>query len=161
MEDRERMIEKPPRIKKRVLLMDDEEEIRVIVEEVLHYMGYEVEIAKDGKEAIERYQEAKKSQKTFDAVILDLNVQGGMGGREVIQKLFEIDPNVKAIISSGYSNDPIISDFKRYGFLGSLAKPYKIEKLHETLSGIVSEDNGKKGALIHHPLESNGHWMES
>lgn len=146
--------------KKRILLMDDEEEVRAIAEEVLQHIGYEVEIAKDGEEAIERYQEAIRSQRTFDAVILDLNIQGGMGGEEVIKKLFEIDPNVKAIVSSGYPNDPIISDFKQYGFLGSLSKPYKIEKLHETLSGIISKEYGRKGVTINHSLERMGHWIE-
>jgi DNA-binding NarL/FixJ family response regulator len=65
-----------------------------------------------------------------------------MGGKEAIKRLFEIDPNVKAIVSSGYSNDPVICDFKQFGFRGSLAKPYKIEKLHETISGIISDDTG-------------------
>ena len=143
-----RIIEKPLVGRGRVLLMDDEEEIRTVAEEVLRYIGYEVEIARDGAEAIERYREAKGSQLAFDAVILDLTVQGGMGGKETIKRLFEIDPNVKAIVSSGYSNDPVISDFKQYGFRGSLAKPYKIEKLHETISGIISDDYGKMRASI-------------
>ncbi len=154
------MIERHLKEKKRILLMDDEEEIQALVEEVLQNIGYEVEIAKDGEEAIERYQVAKRSQRTFDAVILDLNIQGGMGGEEVIKKLLEIDPNVKAIVCSGYSNDPIISDFKRYGFLGSLSKPYKIEKLHETLSGMISKEYRKKGLSRNDPFESSDQWIE-
>lgn len=154
------MIERHSKEKKRILLMDDEEEIQALVEEVLQNIGYEVEIAKDGEEAIERYQVAKRSQRTFDAVILDLNIQGGMGGEEVMKKLLEIDPNVKAIVCSGYSNDPIISDFKRYGFLGSLSKPYKIEKLHETLSGMISKEYRKKGLSRNDPFESSDQWIE-
>lgn len=154
------MIERHSKEKKRILLMDDEEEIQALVEEVLQNIGYEVEIAKDGEEAIERYQVAKRSQRTFDAVILDLNIQGGMGGEEVIKKLLEIDPKVKAIVSSGYSHDPIISDFKRYGFLGSLSKPYKIEKLHETLSGMISKEYRKKGLSRNDPFESSDQWIE-
>jgi PAS domain S-box-containing protein len=140
--EEKKIIEKPLAGRGKVLLMDDEEEIRVVAEEVLRYIGYEVEIAKDGEEAIARYREAIESQQAFDAVILDLTVPGGMGGKEAIKRLFEIDPNVKAIVSSGYSNDPVICDFKQFGFRGSLAKPYKIEKLHETISGIISDDTG-------------------
>ena len=146
--EEKRIVEKPLLGRGRVLLMDDEEEIRVVGEEVLRYIGYEVEIARDGVEAIERYREAKGSRQAFDAVILDLTVPGGMGGKETIKRLFEIDPNVKAIVSSGYSNDPVISDFREYGFRGSLAKPYKIEKLYETISGIISDNYGKMTASI-------------
>ena len=103
-------------------------------------IGYKVEFAREGAEAIEFYQKAKESAEPFDAVILDLTVPGGMGGKEAIQKLLEIDPKVKAIVSSGYSSDPIMSDFKKYGFRGVIAKPYKVRELSEELHRLITEE---------------------
>jgi len=123
--------------KGRVLVMDDEEVIRELLHDELTDIGYEVELAVDGAEAIEQYTKAKESGQPFDAVILDLTVPGGMGGKEVIEKMLEIDPSVKAIVSSGYSTDPIMSDFKEYGFSGVVAKPYKMEQLEKTLRSIL------------------------
>jgi len=123
--------------KGKVLLMDDEEAVREVVGEMLKMIGYEVEFAKEGAEAVEFYKKAKESAEPFDAVILDLTVPGGMGGKDAIQKLLEIDPGVKAIVSSGYSNDPIMSDFKKYGFRGVVAKPYKIGELSEELHRLM------------------------
>jgi DNA-binding NtrC family response regulator len=102
-------------------------------------MGYEIEFAEEGAEAIEQYKKAKETQQVFDVVILDLTVRGGMGGKEAIRKLVEIDPGVKAIVTSGYSDDPIMFEFERYGFKGALAKPYKIEKLIETVSRVMGK----------------------
>jgi len=101
--------------------------------------GYEVEPAKDGAEAIQKYTEAKTSGKPFDAVILDLTVPGGMGGREVIKELVEIDPAVKAIVSSGYANDPIMADYRNYGFSGVVTKPYVIKQMQETLRNVLAD----------------------
>jgi PAS domain S-box-containing protein len=123
--------------KGKILVMDDEEAVREVVGNMLKFLGYKVEFARDGTEAIELYKKAKESEKPFDAVILDLTVPGGMGGREAIQKLLEIDPKVKAIVSSGYSNDPIMSDFKKYGFRGVVAKPYKVKELSEELHKVM------------------------
>ena len=124
--------------KGRVMVMDDEEVIRKLLHDELTDVGYEVELTVNGAQAIERYRKAKESGQPFDAVILDLTVPGGVGGKEVIRKLLEIDPNVKAIVSSGYSTDPIMSDFKEYGFSGVVAKPYTIAKLEETLHSIIT-----------------------
>jgi CheY-like chemotaxis protein len=117
----------------RILVMDDEDIVRDVIGDLLKILGYEVEFAGDGMEAIEVYKKAKESARNFDAVIMDLTVPGGMGGKESIQRLLEIDPGVKAIVSSGYSNDQVMSDFKKYGFSGVVAKPYKIEELSEVL----------------------------
>lgn len=114
----------------RILLMDDEEAILESTGEVLRQLGYEVQTVKDGNEAISLY---KKAKKPFDLVIMDLTVPGRMGGKEAIKKLKEIDPEVKAIVSSGYSNDPIMAGFKKYGFCGVVAKPYKIKELSQVL----------------------------
>ncbi|GAI87157.1 unnamed protein product, partial [marine sediment metagenome] len=100
-------------------------------------LGYEVDFAKDGAEAIDLYEKAKQAAKPFDAIIMDLTVPGGMGGKEAIQKLIEIDPGAKAIVSSGYSNDPIMADHTKYGFCGVVAKPYQIKELGETLREVI------------------------
>jgi CheY-like chemotaxis protein len=100
---------------------------------MLKHIGYEVEVAKDGAEAIALYEQAQESQFPFNVVILDLTVPGGMGGKEAIEKLIELDPQAKAIVSSGYSSDPVMSNFREYGFSSVVSKPYKIEELREAL----------------------------
>lgn len=113
----------------RVLLMDDDERVRRITGAILQQLGYDVEFARNGEEAIERYRREKESGERFDAVILDLTVQGGIGGEVALRELHKIDPEVKAVISSGYIDHPVIKNFRAYGFLGAIAKPYTIEKL--------------------------------
>ena len=88
-------------------------------------------------EAIELFQKALELGHPFDALILDLTVRAGMGGKEAIRRLREIDPGVKAIVSSGYSNDPILADFKNYGFWGRIAKPYTAENLSRILADVI------------------------
>ncbi len=134
-----RRIEKPIMGKGRILLMDDEKYIRDIASEMLSNIGYKVITTIDGNEALLMYEEAKKMGQSYDAVILDLVVPGGMGGKEVIQKLIQIDPDVKAIVSSAYSNDPIMADWQKYGFKGVIAKPYKITELSEVLHNVLNE----------------------
>jgi PAS domain S-box-containing protein len=125
----------------RILLMDDEEMIRDVASKMLNKLGYDVECARDGDETITRYQQARNSDRPFSAVIMDLTIPGGMGGKETVQKLIEIDPAVKAIVSSGYSSDPIMANFKQYGFVGVVSKPYTIKTLSETVNTILSEKN--------------------
>jgi len=117
--------------------MDDEEAIRDMAREMLTLLGYDVDTAKDGEEAIELYHLAKDSDDPYTAVILDLTVPGGMGGQETILKLVEMDPKVKAIVSSGYSNDPIMSDHKKYGFSGVVPKPYTAGELSQILDLVI------------------------
>jgi len=131
------MVKKPQLGKRRILVMDDEQVVRYIAGEFLKHLGYEVELAEDGAEAVARYKKAQESQQPFDIVILDLIVPGGIGGKEVLAKLLEISPDVKAIVSSGYSNDPVFSDFKRYGFKGVLAKPFDLEGLSGNISEVM------------------------
>ncbi len=122
----------------KILVMDDEEIIRDMTKQLLGFIGYDVECAKDGVEAIELYKSAKANCKPFDIVIMDLTVPGGMGGEEAVTKLREFDNNVKTIVFSGYSNNPILSDYKKYGFDGVITKPFKIEEfnkvIHETMA---------------------------
>jgi len=125
--------------KGKILIMDDEDIIRDMAQELLSGMGYEVELAGDGVEALNRYQEARASGAPVDAVIMDLTIPGGMGGEEAIQKLLVIDPEVRAIVSSGYSNNPVMADYKKYGFSGVLAKPYKITELSAVLQSVMNE----------------------
>ncbi|GJQ58840.1 MAG: response regulator [Candidatus Scalindua sp. AMX11] len=126
-------------LEKRILVMDDKETIRNIVKEMLTYISCEVEVASDGEEAIALYTREKESGKPFDVVIMDLTIPEGMDGRETIKILKEIDPDVKAIVSSGYSNDPIMADFKKYGFSAVLPKPYRIEDLKKTLQKVTTD----------------------
>ena len=125
--------------KGKILVMDDEEIIRDVTGEMIEVLGYEVEFAKDGAEAIELYKKAKESAQPFEAIIMDLTIPGGMGGKETIQELIEIDPEIRAIVSSGYSNDPIMADYRKYGFCGVIAKPYKIKELGEILYKVITE----------------------
>ncbi|RPI52173.1 MAG: response regulator, partial [Deltaproteobacteria bacterium] len=123
----------------RILVMDDEASLRKIVRWMLEKLGYESEFAKDGAEAIEMYKAAMKSEMPYDAVILDLTIPGGMGGKEAINRLLEIDPGIKAIVYSGYSDDLVLANFQEYGFKGMMTKPFEFlslsKALHEVLEG--------------------------
>jgi PAS domain S-box-containing protein len=126
----------------RVLVMDDEASVRRTVGRMLGNLGYEPEFAKDGGEAIEMVKEAKEAKKPYDAVILDLTVPGGMGGKECITKLLEIDPGIKAIVSSGYSEDQVLSNFQEYGFKGMMPKPFKTRSLSKVLHDVLRGEKG-------------------
>jgi nitrogen-specific signal transduction histidine kinase/CheY-like chemotaxis protein len=129
----------PPIVKKRkILVMDDEDLVREIAGEMLEFLEYEAVSAEDGEEALDLYQSAMKSGNPVEVVILDLVVPTGMGGKECIQKLQEIDPNVKAVVSSGYSDDPVVANFQDYGFRGVLPKPYKINELRQILEKFIT-----------------------
>ena len=121
----------------KILIMDDDENILEFTGDILRHLGYSVEFAKEGREMIEIYERAMQSGQPFDAVIMDLTVAGGMGGKEAIQELLKLDPSVKAIVASAYFSDPVLSDFRRYGFSGALIKPYKVEDLSRELRNII------------------------
>jgi PAS domain S-box-containing protein len=130
-------IEKPLRGQGRILVMDDEEIVLEVLSRALTFLGYEVDLTKDGGQAIDKYAQAKESGRVYDGVILDLTVPGGMGGKETIEKLLKIDPQVKAIVSSGYSDDPILGNFEDYGFSGVITKPYKVSELSKILHEVI------------------------
>ena len=119
--------------KGKILVMDDEQMVREVLGKMLLTMGYEVESAQEGTKAIELYTRAQDTGDPFVTVILDLTVPGGMGGKEVMARLLKIDPQVKAIVSSGYSDDPVMANFQRYGFTDVIAKPYRISELDKVL----------------------------
>ena len=101
-------------------------------------MGFEAALAEDGSAALDLYRQAKESGQAFDAVIMDLTIPGGMGGKEAVQELLAYDPEAVAIVSSGYSNDPIMSNCEAYGFKGVIKKPYRIEELSDALRDLLS-----------------------
>ena len=125
--------------KGRVLLMDDEESVREAACEVLEYLGYTVVAAETGEEAIDLYKKALPED-PFEVVIMDLTVPGGMGGKEALSHLLKVDPQIKAIVASGYSTDPIMANYRAHGFKGVVAKPYSIEDLSRTLQKVLQEN---------------------
>lgn len=123
--------------KEKILVMDDEIIIRQVACEILGYLGYRAEACCDGNEAIDIYSQALQAGDPFDAVIMDLTIPGGMGGQQAIRRLLELDPHAKAIVSSGYSNDPIIAYYNEYGFKAYVVKPYRVEEFQETLWSVL------------------------
>ncbi len=123
----------------RILAMDDEPDVLDLLSAMLSEMGYQVDIASNGEQAIQLYKQAIEKSETYSAVILDLTVRGGMGGKETIGLLKEIDPNVRAIVSSGYANDPIVSDPTSSGFKATLPKPYRFVELATVLQRVLGE----------------------
>jgi len=121
----------------RLLVMDDEAALRKLLEAVLKKLGYQVETARDGAEAIALCENAKACGRGFDAVLLDLTVRGGMGGVEAAAKLKELDPALKLIVSSGYSDAPVIADFRKYGFDDVIPKPWKIAEVSQVFRRVL------------------------
>jgi PAS domain S-box-containing protein len=124
--------------KARILVMDDELLVQDIAEQMLDCLGHEALQAADGKEAIEIFNEHRKSGKPVDVIIMDLTIPGGMGGKDAIQEILKIDPEAKVIVSSGYSNDPIMADYQQYGFKAAIAKPFLLSDLNKTLTDVLS-----------------------
>ena len=124
-------------LKGRVLFMDDEEPIVQMASTLLQRLGFEVEVTRDGAETVQKFEAAHAAGRPFDLVVMDLTVPGGMGGREAIEQLRQIDPGVKAIVSSGYSSDPVLANYRAYGFRGMVAKPYKIDDFTRVLREVM------------------------
>jgi signal transduction histidine kinase/CheY-like chemotaxis protein len=123
--------------KGKILVMDDEKAVRDATGIVLHYIGYEVEFAMDGSEAIDLYKAAKEKGQPFSVVILDMNVTDGKGAKETIKELLQIDQQIKAVLTTGYTDDPVVSEFSKYGFCAAVAVPYDLEKMKEILSMLI------------------------
>ena len=126
--------------KQSILIMDDEPMIRDLIGYMLKNLNYKSEVCNNGEEAIEKFKKAREEGRPFDVVILDLTIQFGMGGKNTIRELLKIDPDIKAIVSSGFSFDPVIEHYKDYGFSLSLSKPYTIENLKTAMKEILSDD---------------------
>jgi PAS domain S-box-containing protein len=120
-----------------ILIMDDDEIIRDIAREILGHLGYRVALCTEGSQALEMYRKAMNTGEPFDLVIMDLTIPGGMGGKETMEKLLEIDHDVKGIVSSGYNNDPILASYRQYGFSGVIIKPYNITELGKVVHDLI------------------------
>ena len=125
----------------RILIMDDQKPILKMMSRMLNRLGYDTDCAIDGAQAFDIYKKAIQENNPFDFVILDLTIPGGMGGAEAIKKLRELDSNVKAVVSSGYSNDPIMSNYKEYGFCGLIPKPYTKDQMKNLIDSISKKAN--------------------
>ncbi len=125
----------------RILVMDDEKVIRDVVSRMLDRLGYEVVVTREGQETLNVYREALAKGEVFDLVILDMTIPGGMGGKETIRKLLKINPKVNAIVSSGYSTDAVMADYRSFGFAGLASKPFNLKELRKTISEVLN--NGK------------------
>ena len=135
----------------RVLVLDDEEAICMLVTCALEPLGYEVTETQDGLVALEKYADAMRSGRKYDLVISDLTMPGRMSGQEAIKRLRELDPDVRAIVSSGYANDPVMSRFQEFGFTGMIAKPYEIDALGRKVAEIMAQAPAQR--VIYHTFE--------
>lgn len=129
--------EVPHASRARVLVMDDEDSIRELVGEMLEHLGYEPTLTSDGEAAIRAFGDAQIDGRPFDAVIMDLTIPGGMGGKDAIVRVRQIDPSIRAIVSSGYADDPVMADYEAFGFSGVVAKPYTIRDLGRALDMLL------------------------
>ncbi|MBI5693950.1 MAG: PAS domain S-box protein [Verrucomicrobia bacterium] len=127
----------PDQLRGRVLFMDDEEPLRVMTRELLERIGLEVVVTADGGEAVREYAIARLSGRPFDLVVFDLTVAGGMGGAEAMREILKIHPEAKGIVSSGYSSDPVMANFRAHGFLGSIPKPYRMADFARTIRAVL------------------------
>lgn len=122
----------------RILVMDDEETVREVVLAMLTHLGHDVMTAKDGAEAVALYEKHHNTSAAIDLVLMDLTVPGGMGGREAVGRILAIDPEAKVVVSSGYSNDPVMANYRESGFCGAIVKPYQVAELVELIKSALS-----------------------
>lgn len=125
----------------RILVMDDEDIVREAVTSLLQFLGYEVSTAVEGTAALKMYNDALNEGRPFAAVIMDLTIPGGMGGKEAVRKLREIDPAARVIVSSGYFTDPVMANFREYGFDGVVPKPYQVDELGRAVKEVLTVRN--------------------
>jgi PAS domain S-box-containing protein len=123
--------------KGRILVMDDEEEIQEVLGKMLQHLGFEVDFANEGEKALSFYAHALEHNAPYLATILDLTIPGGMGGKETLKQIKDLHPEATVIVSSGYSNDPVLARFQQFGFSGVIAKPYNLLDLSKVLSQVL------------------------
>ncbi len=126
-----------PRV--RVLVLDDEPALRTLAVRMFAHLGCEAETAGDGDETVRLFEEARRLGRPFDLVVLDLTIPGGTGGLDTLGRLRAIDPSVRAIVSSGYSTDPVMASHRKYGFAATLPKPYTPAELARALTSALHE----------------------
>ena len=124
----------------RILIMDDEEMVREIAANMLEHLGHAVETVEGGDQAIVAYQQAIEAGQPFDLVIMDLTIPGGMGGKEAVTKLLALDPAARVVVSSGYSDDPVMAAYQKYGFAGVMPKPFLLDDLSRLLGQLLPAD---------------------
>ncbi len=139
----------------RILIMDDEDAVRHVTGSIVEQLGYRVTHVADGDQALERYRQAMASGEPYDAVLMDLTIPGGMGGREAIARLLDIDPAARAVVMSGYSNDPVLASHREYGFRGVMSKPFKAEDLARVLYEVLSGETPDGGAMSARPTSDS------
>lgn len=122
----------------RVLVVDDEQSVRRLAGAILSRLGYEVEVATEGSEAIEMYRAAMAASAPYTVVVLDLTIPGGLGGLETLERLLKLDPHVKAVVSSGYSTDPVMANYQAHGFLGRLSKPFVVSEFSQVMKEVAA-----------------------
>ena len=131
-------------VKGRILFMEKNEAVASEAAEILTSLGFALELAREGNEAVELYQQSLESGISFDYVFLSLGVRYGMGGRAAMERLSEIDPKVKAVVSSSNPNHPIMLNFSEYGFVGSITKPYSVDKMRDLFQRLLMERGGNE-----------------
>ncbi|MHA1610859.1 MAG: response regulator, partial [Promethearchaeota archaeon] len=129
----------------KILIMDDNLTILSTLSHILRKLGFTVEEFTNGSEVLTRYKQQMSLNKPFDLIIMDLTIPGGMGGKETIEELLKIDSTVTAVVSSGYSQDPIMSNYEDYGFKGVLQKPYSLSELRILLESVLSSNSRSEG----------------
>jgi CheY-like chemotaxis protein len=127
-----------PRRRPRVLLMDDEAQVRMLTTNMLDFLGYDVEVAPGGRAAVKHFKQALAAGRPFDAVLLDLMVRGDIGGIEAMNELAALDPVVKGILISGFGRDRALADCQTYGFKAAIVKPFTLQELHATLHSVIA-----------------------
>lgn len=128
---------KPAEPKGRVLFMDDDSGIRAVVQRILTTSGYEVYCTRDGREAIEAYRKAREFGAAFDLILVDLDVRGGMGGKECVARLKAEFPSLKALLTTGYIDDELMETYRDHGFLGVIPKPFQLDRLVQSLGRLL------------------------
>ncbi len=121
-----------------IMVMDDEKMVQRICADMVRHLGYDVILADDGQQAIDKYKELMNTDNSIDVIIMDLTIRGGMGGKEAASKILELDKDAKLLVASGYSNDPILTEYTQYGFRGALVKPFDLNAISETLSRLTT-----------------------
>jgi CheY-like chemotaxis protein len=117
--------------------MDDEELVRGVLTRMLHHLGFEVDTAREGRQAVEMYEHAHHAGEQYELVIMDMTVPGGQGGKEAVREILRVEPGARVVVASGYSNDPVMSDYRDHGFAGAIHKPIVLAELARTLRNVL------------------------